>query len=199
MESKIVTTYRTIKNYVNLGICCGWTWIPCFCAGLVCLITAKDVECTVTNKLRDIIEWYSADTLKVLGPRVRAQHDLFITACTNVNEKATKIFPNVNLIDAICAYDTTFGAVFNERKYSFDLSFLSNNNDKDDKNKYLLDVYKEYIRLNGDSAPVIYGLPEYLAILYDPTCDIMLRYYDDITKPSQLSWMIMRYKTKAGF
>eukprot|EP00798_Chlamydomonas_sp_ICE-L_P017793 gene17793-24167_t len=57
----------------------------------------------------------------------------------------------------------------------------------------------KYIQLKGDSAPVIYGLPEYLAIVYDPTCDIMFRYYDDITKPTQLNRMILRYKTIAGF
>lgn len=201
--SRVVAAFRRSKTQVAMCVCCGWTWLMCCCVGLSCLIPGKEQE-TVVDAMRAVIDWYTTKTLDALAPLVSAQHELFLTACANVNARVTngEIFPKVNLIDAICASDAALGAVIGAataRRVGACLANIMDPRAKQAKTAYLQEVHKQYMKLGGNPAVVLFGLPEYLAIVYDPTCTIMIRCYTDLVAATQLSRTVGSYRARAGF
>ena len=192
--SHLVATLESVKKSVLLMKCCGWTWMGCCCIGLACCIPAVATD-AVISELRSVVAFYTPDRLHKLAELIGAQQRLFIQACTRVNARipGNSIFPSITLMDAICAADSNIGAIVEDTRRTRIFQ------EPAEKTQYKMDVYNEYAGMGGNTAVVLYGLPEYMALINDPTCDMMISYYKKIISASQLNTLVMSNKVAAGF
>jgi hypothetical protein len=172
--------------------------IPFFCFGLICCIPAFAVD-NMACELKAVIAYYTAHVLARLRSKVDREQGLFLDACSAINKtvpSAAHIVPRLRLIDVIRLSTPTLSVLFKD--ISMPISFTVANTNPG-HTKYIADVYDEYVRLGGNSSVVIYGLPEYLAIVIDPSSTAMEHVYGDIVRDSQLRRMIESHKELAGF
>jgi hypothetical protein len=193
--SKIVSASKSYGRTVWMAKSVGWLCLPCCCAGTSCLITASALDERV-SVLRGIIHMYTTPVLEQIAPRIALQHDLFLQACTNVNERTANkslIEAKVSLLDVICKGKPEIGAVLKPRELLFCVDIHPRHS------TYKEDVLAEFEALGGSVATVVFGLPELVAFSRDATCDEVQDYLTVILEPSQLSRMVMSYREQAGF
>ena len=77
----------------------------------------------------------------------------------------------------------------NESSYDLYMSKVA----KDARAEYLRNVHEVYIRKGGDVNIIIYGLPEYLCLIYDPTSETMSRLYKNNYTETQLSYFVLSH------
>lgn len=183
----------------------GFVCLPVFCLGCAWLSEVNDRR--RSNKhIFDIVNMYTPNTLNLLAPLITEQHKLFLKACLKVNNDISNIlnnstinstnyltnniFPNVTLIDVLKIKVPVL-------RYLSAQEFLCK-----DKNEYLTNVYNEYINLGGQPDTVIYGLPEYIALILDLTPEGFNSYSDNeqgktyfklLATPTQLRDTVLMY------
>lgn len=192
--SRLVSEFKAYNKWTLLGKCFGGLCMPCCCIGLACWTPAKAVECEL-SPLKRVIDKYTPQLLDKLRIAVDREESLFLRACLNVNNETTttSIYPNITLLDAICASEEHTKNVI--CKFRLPKIFQDNQ----DRLNYEKQVYSEYIKIGGNPAIVIYGLPEYLCIIYDPTSLQALSYFKGIGGSTQLSAFVQTYKQASGF
>lgn len=196
--SRLVDGLNTNKRISFWGKVSGCLCIPFFCAGLFCCSTAFVLDALI-NALREVVAMYGIPTLIQLRQKIDHEHKVFMDACTKIIQTTDSRFivPRLRLIDAIRKTDGAIGAIIKDSSLSVDLTF-----DKEviaGRTQFVRDVYLEYIAQGGNPSIVIYGLPEYMAMMMDVTADYMTRMYRDMTGDTQLYRLVMQHKEKAGF
>ncbi len=197
-SSRIVTAFKSQKQSSVWSWICGVLCCPFFCSGLVCCMNAIHME-EILTELRNIIAFYTAPVLSQLREKVDKEQKLFLDACMTVNTmtEGKYIISNIRLIDVIRKTDTTIASwVLQPNTIA---SVFKVDLDNEGTTKYIIDVFTEYIRIGGNVSVIMYGLPEYLAIVMDPTCDAMLRTYKNIMCDTQMYRFICQHKERAGF
>lgn len=200
IKSRIVASAAESKKYYMLDKCLGIFCIPFCCMGVLLLKELRE-DTRDEKYLFKIVKLYGEKVLNDLRPLVEYEHQLFLKACHHVNKNALQddvnIFPNVILLDAIEAVLPTVGIVLNypRRETTYCQSKQTSESEKEKKkNMYLLDVYNKYIDLGGNITNVVYGLPEYLAIMNDTLSFTMIDYYKQLLRSTQLYELVMSYK-----
>lgn len=198
-KSRLVIGLTSLKRYSFWAKFAGCLCMPFFCAGLACCVPAialddvkKKLECVVSSI-------YSPKVLHALRIKVDREQKIFMDACSNVIARTTPrfIIPRMTLIESIRATDRRIKEIVKDPSASFDL--LIDRDTIDGRNQFKLDVYNEYVSLGGNMSVILYGLPEYMAFLVDPTSDFMMNLYSEVTVDSQLSRLMFEHKEKAGF
>lgn len=201
--SRIVEFYDENRKYIMTSKLLGWICRPFCCLGMICLSNANDKE-KYTKYINKVVEMYTRDVLISLAPKVINEHKIFLKACNEVNtlsiKEGRKIYPYINLIDVISVAMPIMGCVLK------DIAFWCL--DKNEKEEYLLKIYKKYIELGGNTSIVVYGLPEYIAIVFDLGKQGYSKVYDEIdcekifkmiTCETQLHEVILSCKEQAGW
>jgi hypothetical protein len=196
--SRLVSSLKTMKRSTFWGKFFGCLCMPFMCAGLVCCIPALVLEDTISS-LQNVITYYTVPILDKLREKVDGEQRLFLDACSNVNTstEGPSIISNMTLIEIIRQVDSKIGALLNDPGMVPSLTFLITN--QKGKEQYRLDVYNEYIKLGGNISVIIFGLPEYMAIIMDPTCDKMCKMYSNVMHDSQLHRLAQSHRGTAGF
>ena len=172
--------------------------VPCCCAGTSCIVTASALDERV-SVLRGIIHKYTAHVLEQIASCIAQQHEVFMQACTNVNERTADkglIEANVTLLDVICKGKPEIGAILKPHGLTLLCSALDMH---PIRSTYKVDVLAEFEVLGGNVAVAVFGLPELLAFSWDATSDKVQDYLTLLLEPSQLSRMVMSYRAEAGF
>ena len=180
---------KELRKNLFWGNFWGWLCMPVCCMGCICLLPAKIYEVLVED-IKKIIKIYTPDGLSRLSRKISIEHTLFLEACVIVNATSGNIFPDVNLVDVLCVVNSNLKTMLS-MFYLFELGF-----NKKNKDEYLLKIYQEYTAKGGNENVIIYGLPEYLARFYDPTCDKMLTLFNKIARETQLSCFVMAHRDK---
>lgn len=192
--SRLVADFKSYDRWSCAGKWVGGLCIPFCCMGLTCWIPAKTAEIEL-KPMKTVIDKYTAPILDKLRIAVDREQSLFLRACMNVNNVTqTSIYPETTLLDAICSFDERIKKII--AKYAY-LRFIDK--DLEDRKRYEQQVYEEYINIGGNPAFVLYGLPEYLCIIYEPTGILALSYFRDIATNTQLSNTIQMYRSACKF
>ena len=187
--SRIVAEYKSYDRWSCFGKLVGGMCAPFCCIGLVCWMPAKTAELEL-RPMKAIIDKYTVPVLDRLRIAVDREQSLFLRACMNVNNfTETAIYPETTLLDAICAFDERIKKITS--KFMF-FRFLDS--DLEDRKRYERQVYTEYIKIGGNPSFVLYGLPEYICIIYEPTSIRALSYFREIAGNTLLSNTIDVYK-----
>lgn len=198
--SRIVVLYKIYKMSLFMTRCFGVLTLPCCFLGMICLALNEDDKRDM-KYLFKIVDMYGVEVLNKLAPLVAKEHELFLRACREVNEGGgVTIYPNVTLLDALRVGMPSVGGVL----CILDSSGLGRYGGGKDKEEYLGLVYKRYIELGGNIGMVVYGLPEYVAIIYDIRDHEYIgitevEYFRQITGATQLHELVMSYKDKVVF
>ena len=192
--SYLVNSYNETRKALFWAKFWGWICVPCCCIGCMCLAPATILSGMIDD-LSAIIKIYTSDKLKTISRDIDYEQDIFIQACNNVNAIALSVFPNIQLIDCMCVVDKKLGSML-EYKANFDL-FISSN--KSEKDAYMIKVFTEYVKLEGNTKVIIYGYPEYMARIYDPTSDLMTNIFRKLSSKTQLASFVFSHENYKVF
>lgn len=197
-ESRLVVNLRTIQRGSMWGKVIGCMFLPFLCTGLACCIPAFAVD-EIARPLKEIIAFYTPSVLNNIRLRVDREQKIFIDACNKVTDKCkgNDVVSSLRLIDIIRLGDATIGAIVRQPIMA-SLGIMVNMN-KEGRTRYIAEVYNEYRHSGGNPSVVIYGLPEYCAVIMDPTSITMKQIYADVMGPTQLNSLVLLHKSKAGF
>ena len=162
--------------------------------GFVCCMILQQDEIKI---IEDIIEKYKEPTLKTLRILVDYEDVLFIMAKDNVKDRTGFRHSKITLLDVICCCEN----LALEMMRSIDYKYMINHSDE--LKKYKTDLYNEYIALGGNPAVIMYGLPEYMCLLDNPTgfnnriSMKTLKYLEGLTKPCRMSEYAEMYRIVA--
>ena len=185
--SYLVNSYKETRKALFWAKFWGWLCIPCCCMGCICLAPAT-VMSSMLEDLAKLIKIYTPEKLKEVAKDIDIEQDLFIQACNVVNVKATKVFPNIKLMDCLCLIDKKLESMLDYYSSSFD--YFGN---KAEKDAYMTLVYNTYIELGGNVNVIVFGYPEYMARFNDPTSDKMMVIFHKLTTKTQLASFVFSY------
>lgn len=164
--SRIVAYVNNLKKQAFLSNILGVFLLPICCIGCVWFSDSKDQR--KNNKyLFDIVDSYTANKLNLIAPIINQQHEFFLKACLNINKEYKGHFHNITLIDVLSLKIPVLGCL-RSQEYN------------DNKKEYLTQVFDEYMKLGGQPDQVLYGMPEYIALILDLTEDGYNSYYDSV-------------------
>ena len=184
MESRLVAVSQKANRQVF------WeklSWVCCCPCGL-CLCYGHAL--TLQRKYQSVnkvVQYYTKDVLNLIAPLIHTQHKIFIQALTDVETQSGKVCRDMTLLDAICSHDV-LASIIIKGKHPM----------KDDENelRFLQAVFARYKELEGNECVVLYGLPEYICQVSDPTHIDAILVYDQVADAnSQLSRFLQRYKS----
>ena len=188
-ESNLIDWHKYHKRYYCIGSCVGISFLPCLCIGLIPLSKVGEDQNEMRH-LHRIVDTYGEKTLKRLSPAVLNEHKIFLKACIEVNETTKQVFPTATLLDAIEVGLPGIGYILNYIRHQ-DMNMTQ------DKRTYLSNVFVKYNQLGGKIDIVIYGLPEYILLIYPEINSIVKAYYTAICGQTQLRELVMSYKDSA--
>ena len=188
--SILLKTLSNIEKNLFWAKFWGWLCMPVCCMGCICIIPAKVYEELIID-LKKIIKLYTPKKLEIIAKDISREQSIFIDACIEINKTCEQIYPNTTLYDALCVTIPNFKTMIGISSRSRD--YVSNV-DKVAADAYASKAYSVYIEKGGDINSVIYGLPEYLCTIYDPTCDTMSNLYKKIYTNTQLSQYVLSHK-----
>jgi hypothetical protein len=195
--SRLIASYTSHNKISFWGKFVGTLCCPFCCIGLVCYIPAFALK-EVLSSLRNIIAYYSAPILHKLRPMIDREQKLFMDACLTVNAMSDgqSIVAELRLIDCIRNNNEMVNSIV-KTPSMLTQRFITDKN-KLGRSEYMNNVYEEYMK-QGNPSVVIYGFPEYLAIIMDPTSDSMVQLYESVMNDTQLSRLVKTHKHIAGF
>lgn len=151
----------------------------------------KEIEKSYSH-VEKVIQLYTETTLDLISPLVLTQHKIFMQACTDTNKEipSEAIFANIDLIDVICSMDSQAHDLVQScctRRSSFP---------NIDKINYMRTIYDKYKELGGDEEVVLYGMPEYFALVDDPVALDLLQLCEKFAESkSEMRNFAMKYKS----
>ena len=188
--STLVSSCNQIKTSITCGKVWGWLCMPICCAGFICLIPSYAFESMLTE-LKKIVALYTPEVLNGLAKDISREEDIFLKACTKVNETETMIFPNIRLIDVICAADQKASTMLMQYANTYEFT------NKQQQHEYSLKVFDQYIINDGNSNVIIFGFPEYMARLYDVSSPKMTTLLKNLANKTQLHVYVFSHEDKA--
>jgi len=193
MQSLLVQSSAKTGKNILLAKVLGSIFCPV--GGLCCCIIPACMFQADHELVKKTIALYTPEVLNTLAPLVVHQVRVFIDACMQVNWTLTHngIFPKVTLIDMICAADETAGQIIRGSCVpSFSLSII-----KQQKDEYLKKVAAKFQELGGNTSVIIYGLPEYMCHIVDPTSPRAMDVYRDLVVDGQLQRLVLAHRDAA--
>ena len=183
--SVVLDTFKTLKRQSGALQLFGWLCMPCCCVGAACLAPATQLA-AIKDKYAKVVALYGgAAECKRLAALVIAQLNVFRKAVTEVNGSCDPLVIKADLMlhEVIAHVHPRIGKLIRDSNtLTGRLMSIQQATDTRLKDQYLINVYEAYTRLGGDYRVIVYGYPEYVARMYEPTCSIVEAYLDSFTK-----------------
>lgn len=195
-NSRLVEYHSSTKKTSFYGKCVGLICLPLLCTGVSCCITSLVMDVTIKT-IKKVIDFYTVPILIELRKRIDHENKLFMDACSEVIIKTDPLYivPNINIMNAIRATDGRARAMIKD--HTFSVSFIIDNKIIQGRSEFTVNVYKKYREFGGNPSVIIYGYPEYMAMIVDPSSQYMLDIYPAITSDTQLRRFMLEHKKHA--
>ena len=151
-------------------------------------VTAMDI---LKKDIENVIQFYTPAFLEKIALDISREQDIFIRAfMVHVDQSnlCKDMLNDIQLIDIICAHNNKLKRMLslqNNKYYSKDLLIK--------KKDYVEKMYIEYKRLGGNDNVIIYGLPEYIARIYDMRRDDIQIVYKLLARDSYLRQFVLSH------
>jgi hypothetical protein len=197
--SRFLAEFPSARREIGCMKCLGWTCIPCCCVGCACLSISEGMSVLFANA-EAVVRFYGGrDAMIKVAEDVRHENCLFLQALENVRKKGVSMY-RLSLLECIQLADdkgVDLGrALSSASAMDFGRIF---GGPSQGTITYAQAVFHEYVELGGNTARIVYGLPEYMLQVERTqfTSKGFASLCEAFVNPTQpLSWMAKDAKNK---
>lgn len=193
--SVVVSAQRACaRNHILLNVlggCC----MPLCSVGITCCVVGSTFK-SFSKNYKHLIGMYGGKlNMHRIATMIRQEMEIFKQAVAKVNMTVNPVFivGDTTILDMVLYAEPVFSAAYMPHHLMNTVSRCSSNS------TYCNVLLTEYLSLGGNYNVIIYGLVEYLCMLYDPTCTVVENVLVHAVGDTVLHVEMMAHKSKAGF